>query len=92
MDIGIAYIYCDYQRRDQQTPLHLISSLTKQLFRLNAPLPSSANDLYDLHKQTATTPSLQQICQFFQNIVQSFPDGVYVVIDGLDELSGKAGY
>lgn len=89
--IGIAYIYCDYQRHDQQTPLQLISSLTKQLCLLNTTLPPYVKDLYNLHQPRSTTPSLKEICEVFQNIVRSYTQ-VYVLIDALDELSAKAGY
>lgn len=66
---GLAYIYCDYQRHDQQTPLQLISRLTKQLCLLNTTLPPSVKDLYNLHQPTSNMPSLKAICHIFQIIL-----------------------
>ena len=89
--IGLAYIYCDYGRREHQTPLYLISSLTQQLCLLSPTLPPCVKALHDLHHLRTTRPLLKEMCQVFQETVQSFTQ-VYVVIDALDELSAKAGY
>lgn len=89
--IGLAYIYCDYQRHDQQTPLQLFSSLTQQLCLLNATLPPSVRNLYNLHQSRSTTPSLEEICGVFQNVIRSFTQ-VYIVIDAVDELPAKPGF
>jgi hypothetical protein len=48
--IGIAYIYCNFQRQDTQNSDNLLSSLLKQLSEGQPSLPSIVKDLYERHK------------------------------------------
>jgi hypothetical protein len=44
--IGVAYIYCNFRRRDEQRAEDLLASLLKQLAQDQSVLPDSVRDLY----------------------------------------------
>ncbi|KAF4987864.1 hypothetical protein FDECE_15273 [Fusarium decemcellulare] len=49
-NIGIAYIYCNFRRQDDQRIDKMLASLLKQLAEQQPSLPEVVNDLYDRHK------------------------------------------
>jgi len=89
--IGIAYIYCNFRRQDEQKVENLLASLLKQLYREQ--LPSSAgsvSNLCDRHKDKGTRPSLQEISEALQVASVSYKK-VFIVVDALDECKGTDG-
>ena len=56
-NIGIAYLYCNFRRLQEQKPIDLIASLLKQLVQEQPSVPKSLEGLYDCHKDKRT-PSL----------------------------------
>lgn len=59
--VGIAYIYCNFRRKDVQKEQDLLASLLKQLSQKQSPLPDSVKSLYNKHKERRTRPSLDEI-------------------------------
>ena len=49
-DIGIAYLYCNFRRQDEQKADDLLASLLKQLSQKRTSLPDSVKTLYKKHK------------------------------------------
>lgn len=47
--IGMAYVFCEYEQRQQQTVNHLLQSLLKQLCQNLKILPEDIKDLYNIH-------------------------------------------
>ncbi|RMJ18522.1 hypothetical protein CDV36_001849 [Fusarium kuroshium] len=86
--IGIAFVYCDYKDRLNQTPCNLLSSLIKQLARQKQVLPNEVRDLYDKHSKKETFPSLDEYSILFSQLVASFTT-TFIVVDGLDEHVGE---
>ncbi|EEU41485.1 uncharacterized protein NECHADRAFT_87616 [Fusarium vanettenii 77-13-4] len=86
--IGIAFVYCDYKDRLNQTPSNLLSSLAKQLARQKQVLPKEVKDLYDKHANNETLPSLDEYSTLFSQLVTSFSQ-TFVIVDGLDEHVGE---
>ena len=89
-NIGVAYLYCDYKNREQQTSMDLIAVLLKQLIRNNISLPDSIHDLYKRHEQRKTRPSLEEISQSLFSVIGGL-SRTYIVVDALDELSDNDG-
>ena len=83
-DIGIAYLYCNFRRQDEQKADDLLASLLKQLSQERASLPDSVKALYKKHKNGRTRPSFNEISQTFQSITAMF-SRVFIIIDALDE-------
>jgi Cdc6-like AAA superfamily ATPase len=87
---GIAYIYCDYKRRDEQTVESLLGSLLRQLTECQPSLPGSVKDLYDRHTIKRTRPSLDDISKTIQVVTASY-SRVYIIVDALDECQESGG-
>lgn len=83
-NLGLAYIYCDFQRKNDQNVENLLASILKQLSHFRSPLPTSVKKLYEEHQDRRTRPSLNQLIRALQSVMSSYAK-VFVVIDALDE-------
>jgi hypothetical protein len=86
-DVGIAYIYCNFQRKDEQKAQDLLASLLKQLSEERSSLPDYIKSLYDKHnkhKEKRTRPSLDELSRTLQSVVATY-SRVFITIDALDE-------
>lgn len=84
--IGVAYIYCNYQRHVEQEATDVLSSLLKQLAQTRSPLPRSVQELYKLHDRFRTHSTLEQISETLRLVAGEFSK-VFIVIDALDECA-----
>ncbi|OQE93683.1 hypothetical protein PENNAL_c0005G05905 [Penicillium nalgiovense] len=85
-EVAIAYLYCSFNRHDEQSAIELLSNLLKQLAQSQPSLDSSIRKMYDEHTAKGTRPSMGEISDTIQ--VLSKPSEfakVYIVIDALDE-------
>ncbi|KAK8104793.1 ankyrin repeat-containing protein [Apiospora kogelbergensis] len=82
--VGIAYIYCNFQRQAEQTVEYLLLNLLKQLAMSQHPLPSSVKDLYKRHRTRNTRPLLEEISATLAAISTSF-SRTFIIVDALDE-------
>lgn len=82
--VGIAYIYCNFRRQDEQKIDDLLASLLKQLAETQLSLPGPVKELYDRHKTRRTRPSIDEISRCLQAVVTQY-SRVFVIIDALDE-------
>jgi len=83
-DIAVAYIYCNFRRRDEQKADDLLASLLKQLIQMRSALPEGVKALYDRHSDQRTRPSLDEISGTLQSVSAMY-SRVFIVIDALDE-------
>jgi hypothetical protein len=60
-NVGIAYLYCNFRRRDEQSAEDLLASLLKQLIREQSSLLESVKVLYDQHRDKRTRPLFDEI-------------------------------
>ena len=89
-EIGVAYLYCNYKRREAQTMEWFLIALLKQLAQGRATLPSSVVDLYEKHQKKDTWPSLDEIDTTLKRVISSYTQ-VFLVIDALDECDTEQG-
>jgi Cdc6-like AAA superfamily ATPase len=82
--IGIAYLYCDFKRREERKHADLLSSLLKQLVQEQSPVPESVKSLYERHKDKGSRPSLEEILKSLHSIATDY-SRVFILIDALDE-------
>jgi Cdc6-like AAA superfamily ATPase len=82
--IGIAYIYCNFQRQDEQKAEDLLASLLKQLSQGRSSLPDNVKSLYDCYRDKRTRPSFDEILRTLQFVTGMY-SRVFIVIDALDE-------
>ncbi|SPJ73909.1 related to ankyrin [Fusarium torulosum] len=84
LSIGITYIYCNFQRHDEQRAEDLLASLLKQLTQGQPSLPKGVKELHDKHKFERTRPSLEEISTTLRSVMALY-QRIYVIIDALDE-------
>ncbi|KAL2669833.1 hypothetical protein Neosp_015278 [[Neocosmospora] mangrovei] len=87
--VGIAFIYGDFQRKAEQTPLELLSSLLKQLGNGGFGL-KTIKDLHDRHEYRRTRPAHDEILSLLHSVARHHAK-VFIVVDALDELQVSDG-
>jgi len=84
-DVGIAYLYCNFRRVDDQTVEQLIANLVKQLLSNKFPPPPGVMDTYTRCKKHKSQQFLSDLEEMFYVIASLYTDGVFVIVDALDE-------
>ncbi|CAG9941180.1 unnamed protein product [Clonostachys rosea f. rosea IK726] len=82
--LGIAFIFCNFQRNEQQTAEMLLCSLLKQLVGLLPTPPQQLDELYETHRKSRTRPSVPELSELVQIALGSF-SRAFVIVDALDE-------
>jgi hypothetical protein len=82
--IGIAYIYCNFRRQDEQKADSLFASLLRQLSQERPSLADGVKALYTCHKDKRTRPSLNEILGVLQSVAAAY-SRVFIIVDALDE-------
>jgi Cdc6-like AAA superfamily ATPase len=83
-NVGIAYIYCNFRRQQEQKPEDLLASLLKQLIQEKHSMPEIMKDLYKRHKKKRTRPSVEEVSKVLYSVVADFSK-TFIIIDALDE-------
>ncbi|KAH7353153.1 hypothetical protein BKA66DRAFT_516228 [Pyrenochaeta sp. MPI-SDFR-AT-0127] len=89
-DIGVAYLYCNYKRREEQTTSSLLAAMLKQLVQGQPTIAMPVLSLYDHHVVRRTRPSIDETLGAMQSVLANYRR-VYVVIDALDECPDRDG-
>jgi hypothetical protein len=89
-NVGIAYLYCNFRRRDEQNAENLLASLLKQLIQERSSLPDSVKALHDHHRNKRTRPSFDEISRTLQSVAAMYSQ-VFIVVDALDECQASDG-
>jgi hypothetical protein len=80
--VGIAYIYCNFGRQDEQKPEDLLASLLRQL--IPSSMPDIVKALYDQHKGKRTRTSIDEIWRVLHSVTAGY-SRTFIIIDALDE-------
>lgn len=86
--VGIAYVYCDFQRRHEQKIDDLLASLLKQLAESYPFLPERVKKLYNHHNTIRTRPSLEDISRTLHSVADNYSK-VFIIVDALDECQAS---
>lgn len=89
-EVGIAYVYCDYKRQQEQSPRHLLLSLLRQLCEIQIELPESVKSLISKHKAKQTSPPLSEITQTIRSVSSSLTRS-FIIVDAIDECQEAGG-
>ncbi|KAI4092894.1 MAG: hypothetical protein L6R37_007496 [Teloschistes peruensis] len=87
---GLAFVYCNYKERAQQTQNNLISSLINQLIASTGDFPSDLGPLYHRHSLKGTKPSQSELFSLLGSIASGF-EHLFLVIYALDEYDDSEG-
>ena len=88
-NVGIAYIYCSFRRKNEQKAEHMLMSLLKQLADGQRYLPQSVVSLYESHEKKSR-PSIDEISKALQAVV-ALHSRVFIIMDALDECQTSGG-
>ncbi|KAF4952519.1 hypothetical protein FGADI_6754 [Fusarium gaditjirri] len=83
-NIGIAFVYCDIQRKDEQKAQDLLASLLKQLCQYRSSLPDAVKSLYTTNRDRRTRPSLDELSRTLKSVVLLYAR-TFLIVDALDE-------
>lgn len=81
----VVYIYCDYKRQQEQTPINLMASILKQLLQIRVTVPDYVMNSYHHHINSGTRQNSQEIGGIVKSLLGELPQA-YIVVDALDEL------
>ncbi|KAF5639783.1 ankyrin repeat [Fusarium tjaetaba] len=88
--VGIAYIYGNYQRSDEQKVDHLLHGILRQLVQDLSSMPVIVKSLYKKHYNKGTQASIEEVSATVQSVADLFTQ-VYIIVDALDELKATEG-
>lgn len=88
--VGIAYLYCNFRRHDEQKLHDLLLSLLKQLAYGQSCLPQNAKTIFETYNSRTQRPSLDDTKTLLRYMVDSY-SRVFILIDALDECQGSDG-
>ena len=89
-DIPVVYIYCDYRKQEEQTPINLMASILRQLLQHRTSVPDIVTKSYHHHVSSETRPDIGETVNMLKILLAEFAQ-TYVVVDALDELSASGG-
>lgn len=89
-EVGIAYLYFNFWRQQERTPLNLLLSLLKQLAQGRASLPESVKGLYEDHIRRGSRPGVDEIVRVLQSVSTDYAK-TFLIFDALDECSVQDG-
>jgi Cdc6-like AAA superfamily ATPase len=89
-NIGVAYLFCNYNAQADQSAPSLFAALLKQLVLSRPDIAAPVTHIYDHHLKQGSRPSLDDIFGALQSVCSNHAT-VYIVVDALDECSDKDG-
>lgn len=83
-NIGVAYVYCNYKRQQQQDTASLLAAVLKQLVQAQPAIMEPVERLHKQHADRRTRPSIDEIFSALESTSRMLST-VCLVIDALDE-------
>ncbi|RSL51867.1 hypothetical protein CEP54_011211 [Fusarium duplospermum] len=84
-DVGVFYAFCNFSRREEQTPKNLLAALLRQTVHGKAQIDGHVESLYRLRHCGESPLSRETITQELESCISSY-SRVFVVVDAIDEL------
>ena len=89
-NVGVAFIYCNYKRRETQTATDLLAAILKQLVQERPLYGEPVATLHKRHADRRTRPSLDEIRTALNSVLINYSKA-YIIIDALDECTDSDG-
>lgn len=77
-------LFCDYKRRHEQTVLHFMKSMLRQLLHATHSLPVAVRHMHEKHKKERTNPGIDELRRVLQDVMHILLR-VWIIVDALDE-------
>ncbi|KAL8766351.1 MAG: hypothetical protein Q9209_006878 [Squamulea sp. 1 TL-2023] len=90
MEHAVAFIYCNYKERAQQTFGNLISSVVRQLISAKGTIPEELRLLYQHHSKQGTRPNRSELRGLLTTVASECAS-LFIVVDALDECEDSNG-
>ena len=84
----IAYLYCTYGKRNEQTAYNLLRTILRQLSEQSTPIPKSVDLLYAFHSSRHSRPTYDEISATLLTVCRGLNKS-FLVVDALDECSDE---
>ena len=81
--VAVAYIYCNYKAKEDQSASTFLAAILKQLAQ-GRPVMTEVTDLHERHSKYGTRPSLEDLYNALTLVLSKFSH-TYIVVDALDE-------
>ncbi|RYP64079.1 hypothetical protein DL771_008938 [Monosporascus sp. 5C6A] len=85
-NVGIAYIYFSFSRREEPTLEHFLASLLRQLVQEQPSLPAYLTDLYHHHRKKGTRLTRGELSTAMRSALAPY-QRAFIVVDALDECA-----
>jgi predicted ATPase len=89
-NVGLAYVYCNFKRQDEQRIDNLLANLLKQLSQRAVSLLNNIKSLYDHHSKKRSRPAKDEILKALRHAASTFSK-VFIIVDALDECQVSDG-
>ncbi|KAJ5655363.1 hypothetical protein N7507_007313 [Penicillium longicatenatum] len=84
----IAYLYCTYGKRKDQTAYNLLRTILRQFSEQSTPIPKSVDLLYAFHTSRHSRPTYDEIAATLLTVCRGLSKS-FLVVDALDECSDE---
>ncbi|KFX96636.1 hypothetical protein V490_03225 [Pseudogymnoascus sp. VKM F-3557] len=89
-NVGVAYIYNNYNRQEEQTTEKLVAAILKQLVQGRLSYGEPVLALHKQHASRGSRPSFDEICTTIHSVLNNY-SRAYIIIDALDECTDTDG-
>ena len=89
-DVGVAYLFCSYKSKTDQSAASLFAALLKQLVRNRPEIATPVTQMHELHLKEGSKPSFSDILRALQSAFSAHAT-TFIVVDALDECSDRDG-
>ncbi|KAL3301367.1 ankyrin repeat protein [Colletotrichum asianum] len=86
--VGVAHVFCNYKRTENQRLEHLLATLLKQLAMERTNLPECIASLHEKRRTKSTKPSSGDLIEALEAVCASFTRA-FVVVDAMDECQAE---
>ncbi|KAL2681114.1 hypothetical protein Neosp_008717 [[Neocosmospora] mangrovei] len=84
-DVGVAYAFCNFNHREEQTPKNLLAALLRQTANGKAQINEHIESLYEFRNYGESPLSRETITQELESCISSY-SRVFIVVHAVDEL------
>ena len=83
-NVAVAWIYCEYNSKNEQNPSNFIGSLLKQLIQKRSAVPDHVGELYYTATEDDTEPDYDDLIGALKLMLGGY-SSAFIVVDALDE-------